>query len=84
MDDLKTSIEYIKGIGPNRAKLMREELNINYYEDLLTFFPFRHIDRSKFYKISEIPKNNIEIQIIGQIIDIKIIDQKKEKEWLLN
>ena len=39
MDDLKTSIEYIKGIGPNRAKLMREELNINYYEDLLTFFP---------------------------------------------
>ena len=53
MDDLKTSIEYIKGIGPNRAKLMREELNINYYEDLLTFFPFRHIDRSKFYKISE-------------------------------
>ena len=41
MDDLKTSIEYIKGIGPNRAKLMREELNINNYEDLLTFFPFR-------------------------------------------
>ncbi len=38
MDDLKTSIEYIKGIGPNRAKLMREELNINNYEDLLTFF----------------------------------------------
>ena len=82
MDDLKTSIEYIKGIGPNRAKLMREELNINNYEDLLTFFPFRHIDRSKFYKISEIPKNNIEIQIIGQIIDIKIIDQKKGKRMV--
>ena len=82
MDELKTSIEYIKGIGPNRAKLMREELNINNYEDLLTFFPFRHIDRSKFYKISEIPKNNIEIQIIGQIIDIKIIDQKKGKRMV--
>ena len=82
MDELKTSIEYIKGIGPNRAKLMREELNISNYEDLLTFFPFRHIDRSKFYKISEIPRNNIEIQIIGQIIDIKIIDQRKGKRMV--
>ena len=82
MDELKTSIEYIKGVGPNRAKLMREELNISNYEDLLTFFPFRHIDRSKFYKISEIPRNNIEIQIIGQIIDIKIIDQRKGKRMV--
>jgi ATP-dependent DNA helicase RecG len=82
MDELKTSIEYIKGVGPNRAKLMREELNISNYEDLLTFFPFRHIDRSKFYKISEIPRNNIEIQIIGQIIDVKIIDQRKGKRMV--
>ena len=40
MDELKTSIEYIKGIGPNRAKLMREELNISNYVDLLTFFKY--------------------------------------------
>jgi len=82
MDPLKTSIEYIKGIGPNRAKLMREELNISTYEDLLTYYPYRYIDRSKFYKISEIPKNNIEIQIIGQIIDIRIVSQKKGKRMV--
>ena len=79
MDELQTSIEYVKGVGPNRAKLMKEELNISNYKDLLTFFPFRYIDRSKFYKISEIPRNNIEIQIIGQIIGFKIIDQRKGK-----
>tara|TARA_B100000427_G_scaffold291249_1_gene267955 strand:+ start:30 stop:218 length:189 start_codon:yes stop_codon:yes gene_type:complete len=56
MDQLQTSIEYVKGVGPNRAKLLKEELNILTYRDLLTFFPFRYIDRSKFYKISEIPK----------------------------
>ena len=82
MNELHTSIEYIKGVGPNRAKLMNEELNISNYEDLLTFFPYRYIDRSKFYKISEIPNNNIEIQIIGQIIDIKIIDQRKGKRMV--
>ena len=82
MNELHTSIEYIKGVGPNRAKLMNEELNISNYEDLLTFFPYRYIDRSKFYKISEIPKNNIEIQIIGQIIDIKIINQRKGKRMV--
>ena len=82
MNELHTSIEYIKGVGPNRAKLMNEELNVSNYEDLLTFFPYRYIDRSKFYKISEIPKNNIEIQIIGQIIDIKIIDQRKGKRMV--
>ena len=82
MDQLQTSIEYVKGVGPNRAKLLKEELNILTYRDLLTFFPFRYIDRSKFYKISEIPKNNIEIQIIGQIIDIKIIDQRKGKRMV--
>ena len=82
MNELHTSIEYIKGVGPNRAKLMNEELNISNYEDLLTFFPYRYIDRSKFYKISEIPNNNIEIQIIGQIIDIKIINQRKGKRMV--
>lgn len=51
MDPLQTSIEYLKGIGPNRAALLREELGIRTYQDLLHFFPNRYIDRSRFYAV---------------------------------
>ena len=44
MDPLQTSIEYLKGIGPNRATLLREELGLRTYQDLLHFFPNRYID----------------------------------------
>ena len=70
MDSFQTSIEYLKGIGPSKAKMLKQELNINTFEDLITFYPNRYIDRSRFYKISEIPNNNSEIQIIGKIFEI--------------
>ena len=56
---LDTSIEFIKGVGPSRAKLFKEELDITTYDDLLNFFPFRYIDRTNFYKIKDILINII-------------------------
>lgn len=79
MDPLQTSIEYLKGIGPHRAQLLREELNIRTYQDLLHFFPHRYIDRSKFYALNALPKANAEVQIKGKIIAIKTVAQKRGK-----
>ena len=82
MDILQTAIEFLKGIGPNRANLLKEELNIFSYQDLLYFFPHRYIDRSKFYKINELPQNNSEVQLKGSIIRVKMINQKRGKRLI--
>lgn len=77
MNKLDTSIEYLKGIGPNRAQLLGEELGIRTYHDLLHFFPNRYVDRSQFHPLDQLPRNNAEIQIKGTITQIKNIPQKR-------
>lgn len=70
-DILNQSIEFIKGIGPARSKLLSEELNLKTVKDLIDFYPYRYIDRSRFFKINELPKNQSEVQIVGKIKSIK-------------
>ena len=70
-DFLNQSIEFIKGVGPARSKLLSEELNLKTIKDLVDFYPYRYIDRSRFYNINEIPKNQSEVQIIGKIRSIR-------------
>ena len=67
---LNTSIDYLKGVGPNRAKLLKKELKIYTFQDLLSFFPYRYIDKTKYHKIEEINNIKSEIQIIAKIVDI--------------
>ena len=67
---INTSIDYLKGVGPNRSDILKKEFQIFTYNDLLNFFPFRYIDRTKFYKISEIQKSNADVQIIGRFTEI--------------
>jgi ATP-dependent DNA helicase RecG len=69
-DFLNQSIEFVKGVGPSRSKLLNQELNLKTVSDLLDFYPYRYIDRSSFYKINELPKNNSEVQIVGKIRNI--------------
>lgn len=77
---LKTPIAYLKGIGPQRAILLQKELGIFVYEDLLQLFPNRYIDRTKYYKINQLqPSFNTEVQVVGRIIHLKIIEQKRGK-----
>ena len=54
---LNTPIDYLKGVGPNRSEILKKEFQIFTFKDLLYFFPFRYIDRTKFYKINEIEKS---------------------------
>ena len=76
---LQTPIDYLKGVGPNRANLLRTELGILTYQDLLNLFPNRYIDRTQFYKINQLQRNNADVQIIGQIKDVQEVAQKRGK-----
>ena len=73
LNKLNTSLEFIKGIGKIRSKLIRDELKINTCQQMLYNFPFRYIDRSKFFKISEIKNEMIHVQIKGVFKDIKLV-----------
>lgn len=66
---LDTSIEYLKGIGPARAKLLRSELQISTFEDLLMHFPMRYVDRSKINLISDITTQEPYVVLKGRISD---------------
>jgi ATP-dependent DNA helicase RecG len=66
-DFLDTNITYLAGVGPKRAELFNKELNIFTYRDLLYYFPYKYIDRTKFYKIAELDPDLPFVQIKGKI-----------------
>jgi ATP-dependent DNA helicase RecG len=63
----ETKIEFLKGIGPQKASLLNTELQIFSFGDLIQHYPFRYEDRSKFYQISELSEELPFVQIIGKI-----------------
>ncbi len=72
-DILLTPIEYLKGVGPHRGELLRKELDIHTFGDLLTHYPFRYMDRSSFVKINTIPEDGAFVQVIGKITFSEIV-----------
>ncbi len=76
---LDTPIEYLKGVGPTRAEVLKKEMNIFTFYHLLHHFPFRYVDRSKFYKISEINSDATYVQIKGKIIRIQKIGKPRSE-----
>ncbi|WP_129714289.1 ATP-dependent DNA helicase RecG [Pedobacter sp. SYP-B3415] len=77
--DLITPVEYLKGVGPQKAELLKKELSIFTCGDLLFYFPFRHIDRTRFYKISEINAELPFIQVTGRLVSKELVGQKQAK-----
>jgi len=71
-DLLDTPIEYLKGVGPKRAEMMRKELGISTYYDLLTYYPFRYMDRSRILKINEVNSDVAYIQVKGKIANLQL------------
>lgn len=67
------SIEYLKGVGPQRAELLQKEMQIFTFGDLLQHYPFRHEDRSKFYKVNELKADLPYVQLIGEFKSFKTI-----------
>jgi len=76
---LKTPIEYLKGVGPQRAELLQKELGVFTFDDLLNHFPFRYIDRSKFYKISELLPDMPYVQVKGELRDLKLTGKPRQQ-----
>jgi ATP-dependent DNA helicase RecG len=70
---LDTSIEFIKGVGPTKGKLLTEELGIGSYNDLLQYYPFRYEDRTKFHKIGELTAELSSIQFVATLVNIQTI-----------
>ncbi|WP_405328785.1 ATP-dependent DNA helicase RecG [Leeuwenhoekiella sp. LLG6367-2.1] len=76
---LQTPIDYLKGVGPNRATLLRSELGIHTYQDFLNLFPNRYIDKTQYYKIAQLQPTSADVQIIGKITHIKTAGEGRAK-----
>ena len=74
---LQTPIDYLKGVGPSRADLLKKELGIHTFQDLLNLFPNRYLDRTQYYKVATLLQTNSEVQIVGKITHIKTVEQKR-------
>lgn len=80
MSDIYTSdIKFLPGVGPRRATVLAQEAGIHSYEQLLYYFPYRYIDRSRYYKIREISSASSYVQIVGRFIKFETIGQGYKK-----
>ena len=82
MHILDTPIDFLKGVGPFRSDLLKKELRIFNYGDLLMHYPFRYIDRSKIHTISELRESMPNIQLKGKIIKFEEKGQKRAKRLI--
>jgi ATP-dependent DNA helicase RecG len=79
---LETPIEYLKGVGPARADMLKKELQIFTFGELLSFFPFRYIDRSKILKIAEVRDDTAYVQVRGKITDVELMGNQHAKRFI--
>jgi len=78
-DILDQEIKYLKGVGPRRAELLEKELSVFTFRDILYYFPYKYIDRSKIYKISEIDITQAYIQLRGKISHFRMEGQRNRQ-----
>ena len=76
---METPIEFLKGVGPKRADILRKEFEIFTFEDLLLYYPYRHIDKSKIYHIADIQSEGAYIQLKGKIVSCELVGQQRGK-----
>jgi ATP-dependent DNA helicase RecG len=79
---LNTPIEYLKSVGPAKAELLKKELHIFKYADLLSYYPFRYVDRTKFYKIKEITSDLAYVQLRGKIVHTETVGVKRSQRFV--
>ena len=77
---LQQDIQYLPGVGPNRRKMFSEELGIKTLGDLLQYFPYRHVDRSRLYSIRELTADMPYVQVKGQILSFETSKLSARKE----
>ena len=80
MDILEQDIKFLPGVGPNRKKMLSNELGINTYGDLLEYYPYKYVDRSKVYTISELTGDMPFVQVVGRILSFETFEMGPRKE----
>ncbi len=70
---------YLPGVGPKRAEILKKELQILTFRDLLYYFPYKYIDRTRFYRISELSNNMPYVQVKGKIIRFETIGERNKQ-----
>ncbi|MDR0796809.1 MAG: ATP-dependent DNA helicase RecG [Tannerella sp.] len=75
-------VMYLPGVGPKRAEILKQEAGIVTCEDLLYYFPFKHIDRSRFYKVFEVNESMPYIQIKGRILFFEEVGELQSKRLI--
>jgi ATP-dependent DNA helicase RecG len=83
LNPFQTPIEYLKGVGLSRADVLKKELQINTFEDILRHFPYKYIDRTRFYKIRDIEPELPYVQVIARISNKEILGEKHTKRLVL-
>jgi ATP-dependent DNA helicase RecG len=81
---INTSIEFLKGVGPKRAEILRKELQVDSFKDLLYIFPFRYIDRTVITPIREIRPEDSYVQLRGKLTSFKMIGTGNKKRLIAN
>ena len=82
MNILTQDIKYLQGVGPNRATLLANERNIKTVGDLLAYYPYKYVDRSRIYKISEIDGSMPYVQLCGQIFSFDTVGEGRNKRLI--
>lgn len=83
MDPFQTPLVYLKGVGQSRAEVLKKELALANFEDLLRHFPFRYIDRTRFYKIKDIQAELPYVQVLARIVNKQVVGEKQARRLVV-
>jgi ATP-dependent DNA helicase RecG len=84
LDPFQTPLVYLKGAGQSRAEVLKKELALANFEDLLRHFPFRYIDRTRFYKVKDIQVDLPYVQVLARIVNKQVVGEKHTKRLVVN
>ena len=82
-DILEQDIKYLSGVGPRRSEILSKELNIHTWNDLLEYFPYKYVDRSRIYTISELTLDMPFVQIKGRILGFEEFEMGPRKKRIV-
>ncbi len=76
---LDSNITYLKGVVPKKADLLKKDIGISIFYDLLNYFPFRYVDKSRIYKVRDINTDNTYFQLVGTISNLVKVGDKRAR-----
>ena len=77
---LSQDLQYLPGVGPNRKKMLSDELGIHTFGDLLEYYPYKYVDRSKIYTVHELTGDMPFVQVVGTILSFETFKMSARKE----